>query len=747
MANIIINKHFEINKEFYELADFPLGTLEKIPQDVKVQTALAGKFQGRQYRVVTIESLKHSTPAMRYLLLVPELLAALTLTIFSLGLALFSSYVPNLWREVFSGRVEKKINLFVDGQKGQDINQVALDTVSMPGFFSTPIVSKTGLKSSSSQPFIQFFSKAANPEKIGKLPSILKFSPNKSSLLNQKVNFLEGLRDPKSPPDSKFAVVYLRSFLEAKEDIILEMTTLQSKDIPVLKDRFQKRIDLYNQAIDLEERICNIKKQPYFSSILMHDFEVPWEDSSLKIAFLTDSEVGDLTIHQMQWEMNERQLEVLAKRIFLITPKKIDYNAMTKARFLDLKLIYLHLLPQDILDQYIDEFSSVKMLSLLTPQQLEQIPIAKLSDEQFKYIYSDNNRVKNLKSPNLEECIEIFSRIMPDKLIEFSPQQIASLDFSDKGPIAKPILTEMAKSVNGQIISWMTKEQILVSLNRKLFSPDTAKYVIPAQIAEIDFTKVDCKKAGGLKVITALFQKDENVSKIKDKESLQHLLPFIHWKRLVHLNETQLKWIDFSDKEIIKDDLTAIANLKSIDTSIMGKIITWMTKEQIITCLNKRLFTPRTAIHVTPGQIGEIDFTKDLCRNAGGESVMTALFKKDENISKIKDKDSLHHLIPHIDPERLAHLTETQIKWLDFSDKGPINQAVFNGIIGKDQWNYISIVTEKMKSLELSQIRVGLKRKIFNKYVLHYIKDEILKQLTDKELKPFPELIEKKKKL
>ena len=150
-------------------------------------------------------------------------------------------------------------------------------------------------------------------------------------------------------------------------------------------------------------------------------------------------------------------------------------------------------------------------------------------------------------------------------------------------------------SVKGQIIKWMTADQIIHALNNSLFTEETARFVTPQRIAEIDFTKVVCSKAGGIDVMTALFRNDENVPKIKDKESLNHLIQFIYPKRLVHLTDSQTKWLDFSNKAIKKETLTAMANLDGYPASVIGQIIKSMTADQIVDALNNGLFEMDTA--------------------------------------------------------------------------------------------------------------------------------------------------------
>ena len=84
-------------------------------------------------------------------------------------------------------------------------------------------------------------------------------------------------------------------------------------------------------------------------------------------------------------------------------------------------------------------------------------------------------------------------------------------------------------SVIGQIIKSMTADQIVDALNNGLFEMDTAKFVTPKQISEIDFTKVTFQNAVDQKamtdeykkdVVSALFRNDEMFQRLRIKRAL-----------------------------------------------------------------------------------------------------------------------------------------------------------------------------------------------------------------------------------
>ena len=126
---------------------------------------------------------------------------------------------------------------------------------------------------------------------------------------------------------------------------------------------------------------------------------------------------------------------------------------------------------------------------------------------------------------------------------------------------------------------------------------------------------------------------------------------------------------------------------------------------------------------------------------------MTALFYSAESLPMIKNKECLLHLLPSIHPKKLANLSEEQIKLLDFSAAGPIDQDIFDGIIGKDTFAYYSIVMQKMGCLQTNQLVEGLKRNLFDSEARIRILDSQLKHLTLEDLKGYDYLINRKKAL
>ena len=170
------------------------------------------------------------------------------------------------------------------------------------------------------------------------------------------------------------------------------------------------------------------------NALKCRDLQDPWEDSALKIALLTDSEVSNLTMEYIDG-LTDRQFDLLKIRINSIKSEPFS-GAITEDNFKNLKLIHLRSLPKDILNELVEGFSE-KILSLLTPEQLDHLEISNLYNWQFKYVYEDTPRIQKLQLPKLAECIPRLHTLLPFKLTELTYQQIISLDFSYKGPIHK----------------------------------------------------------------------------------------------------------------------------------------------------------------------------------------------------------------------------------------------------------------------------------------------------------------------
>lgn len=747
MTHIKVDGYFEKNnKDYFEKKDFPPGTVfppltfYHRPSD----SILNGPLGSHRYRVATVEGMKYSKPVYRYLLFVPELLAALSLTILTFGTALLSPRFRNYWREIFTGRSVTQINLFLDdlptaAQTYQASSVPLHHTPPTTGLPNMPQVNLTLPKdfpqssltsnpppknstNTAAQPFIGFFSKKPDPSNPKIFPSLLRFSPDPHSELSKEVDFLENI-DSFSRGNTIFHRYSLKLFLEGTGHAIMGATGASAKNLPTLVDRFRQRVDAYNKAIDLEERICAIKDQPYFGTIMVHDLELPWNESFLRIALLTDAEVADLTMSQIK-TMNQNQLKLLGMRCQKMQPKPVGSASMTPDEFLALKLIHLQMLPQAILDQYIDDFSPPGMLRLLSSKQQDEIPLSKLSDDQFREIYSDSLRVKALAMPKLSDSIPLLERLLPQKLKELTGDQVRLLDFSNRGPITQSILTLMCgfSSSQGHLISCMNTNQVIAALNRVLFTPDTIKFVTPDQIGQIDFYQVDYRKFSGDAVMTALFSEEKNIKAIKRGLSLHRIIPFIkHKNYLRHLTLDQLQSLDFKNPAITEPDLTGIAFHPQND--LKGVQIPWLSKEQVIDALNRGLFTSDTVIYVSKQQIGMIDFRQVNCNQ---DKVITALFSAEEKVRAIRGKESLHCVIPHITHKYyLRHLLETQIELLDFSDQA-ITQADLTGMAFHPQ-NDLRGIT--ICSMTKDQVSTSLNRGLFTDETVRYITPDQIKQI------------------
>ncbi|MBA3236881.1 MAG: hypothetical protein H0T62_00835 [Parachlamydiaceae bacterium] len=336
----------------------------------------------------------------------------------------------------------------------------------------------------------------------------------------------------------------------------------------------------------------------------------------------------------------------------------------------------------------------------ISPAHIKEIDFTKVDCKKaggkivISAIFQGNDKkiqfVEILKS--LPHILPFIESIM---FVDLRDDQLQSIDFKNEDIINSQVIFGLT---NQQGIARLTSQQVIDGLNRKLFNFYSATEISPAQIKEIDFTKVDCKKAGGKDVISAIFKgNDKKIQLVETVKSLPHILPFINPFMFVDLRDEQLQSIDFKDKDIINYQvISALANQQNVDR---------LTSQQVIDGLNRNLFNFHSATVISPAQIKEIDFTKVDCKKAGGKDVISAIFKgNDKKIQLVKTVKSLPHILPFIDPFMFVDLRDDQLQSIDFKDKDIINHQVISALANQ----------QNVARLTSQQIMDGLNRTLFN---------------------------------
>jgi hypothetical protein len=725
------------------------------------KTIKKGSLQGRKYRVYT-KKIHHKGCGWKF----KRGLLAFFATFFSLGFALFSKNVCFLWKQSITGdeikrrKVVDNTNIPSENNNNHSVDSNARSLgqeVLNPPQSVTPAIETRTQKiekppeleaKRNFSPFAEKLEDAANMN----FPSILSLEP-RDARLNEEAKIFTKEQDRYGNRMDHVMRQPLHSWHNHSESEMNNLTGQGSLFFPALDQRIMDRIDLLDTFCDLKKRASALK---IMQQIQIQDIEAPWAQSALRIIFQTDEEIRSMTYDSIM-QLSPRQMEILLSRITAVERSEEVLGYLTEGTFGKLTLAQLPQVSVDMLNRFIPKLHHRNILPLLTERQCEGLNIPALSNDQFVCIYYQR-RIQQLVIPRLEECIVRLTQLFPSYLSCLTGPQIKSLDFKDERVIDKTCFDHLSMKddlyrsdkTQGRGIRSLKPEQVIDCLNRGLFDKDSARFITPDQIKGIDFTKVDCKQAGGEEVITVMLQTAENLQAISNQASLHHVLPFVSPWRLANLSGPQIKTIDFSDENIIDkprfDGLSMKDDTYRYDQT-QGRGIRSLKPEQVIDCLNGGLFDEDSARFITPDQVREINFTKVDCKQAGGAEVITAMLKTAENLQAISQQASLHHVLPFVSPWRLANLSDPQIKTIDFSDENIINKPRFDGLSMKeDTYRYDNTQGQGIRSLKPEQVIDCLSRGLFDDETIIYVTDEMIREIELNallELKPKTPIIYK----
>jgi hypothetical protein len=604
------------SKKFYQQSDIELD--QWVLKDDRERPINEGEYAGRNYKVYK-KTEHHDDFLWKFL----RGLRAFAATFFSFGFALFSKKVQLWWiqavtgDEVFKIKVLTKLN--TTDTKTQNIQQQNIqngNTTNSQGQTTVSIGHKPSSETVATN-IAHFQGYELPPER--------KFPP----LLNDKTptEKLASILTLK-PQDPRLNEV--RNLLNIKEGDP-EYHRTDFRESPLLKwpahssgrihyltgvnnhseidTLVLERIELLNDSFQLRDRLTALGDHPALEELQMQDIEASWDQSPLKILFQSDEEIREMNIKTLT-ALSPRQMHFLLMRKFPeSSDNKLEINS--EEEFNKLSLQQLRLLDKKSLNQFVPKFLG-NAIQLFTEKQKDELEVSKLNAEQFRSIYTKATRMIKLQ---------------PDEVFD--------------------------------------------SLNSGFFDFNTAVHVTKEQIKGIDFTKIDCEKAGGIKVFSYMFGQDNKIQEL-NKTNLQHLIPFVGYY-LGHLKPEQIQGIDFTDNHITQDHFIRICGMH-LD-KVTGRGVPHLTKDQLVTCLNRKFFiehdllsTSKVASYITIDQIKAIDdFTQIDCKKVGGYNVLAPMLSPETKLHQL-DKKNLQHLITFISGYYLGKLKPEQIRDIDFSD-------------------------------------------------------------------------------
>ena len=189
---------------------------------------------------------------------------------------------------------------------------------------------------------------------IDKLPSLVGFKPEEGSPLNEEEIFLKEQHETTNANFEGYTLCDWHAKPEYEIRQFTHLYTLEGKKEIDLDQRILDRIALYDEAIQLQDRLCSMKKEN-IRWIQMYDLAAPWALSGLKIALLTDDEVAHLTVEEING-MSYRQLRLLTIRARSVEPGKVPAEPITAENFAKLTVAELRSLPKETLNKFLPEF-------------------------------------------------------------------------------------------------------------------------------------------------------------------------------------------------------------------------------------------------------------------------------------------------------------------------------------------------------------------------------------------------------
>lgn len=244
----------------------------------------------------------------------------------------------------------------------------------------------------------------------------------------------------KLPPDQRkkrevdFSTTYLSTWREwtdvQKQWCCSSISANKEALLSGIKKRIQVRIDDLNQKVQFEKRVNQLKIE---SVLQMGDLEAPWEQSAIKIAFLSNDEVSALTMEEIN-AFSPRQIEMLKGKLRQLEPKQ---NALLPSDVDKLSILELRGLSQESLNKNWDKIP-VFALQFLTEEQRKNADFTGISSKQFKALFPLTDYgspaywddIKNLQSLKKEQLYQCWNHLQPPHIGHISKEQLRQLDFA-----------------------------------------------------------------------------------------------------------------------------------------------------------------------------------------------------------------------------------------------------------------------------------------------------------------------------
>lgn len=523
-------------------------------------------------------------------------------------------------------------------------------------------------------------------------------------------------------------------------------------------DNLKARLMLLNDECQLLDRMDSGKCR----QIIMEDFEEPWDKSGLRIIFMTDQEVSQLPIQELE-QMTSRQIQLLNWKNKI----KCDFQ---NTSYVNLSFGQLNSLNgMDLVKELPDMHPNV--IACITKSQINEMSFDNLDrnvpthQNAFKILFKSQNKIELLNIKQINSCMQFIEYIyghLKEKIIQqLDFSSINEDQFDDLFPVLSNRVIIELNNYNQNPLHKLTIPQVYSVLH--FFDASRFYQLSEQQFKTFDLSFFDNSNNYHVECFHGLFKignEKINTDKLRllSKEQIRDVWDMLNKEEIEKLSlsqidfkmhpftQEQFEWLfplktktnEISDMTYLSgDQLNSIVELNLLDSERLS----YLKKEQIrdLNILDPKIFDFINKNVLQKGLFEKLssEQTRYLLKNLDIKSLTPThidlffpIFEGESHIHLIKDismlsEEQLEQFLPLFDANRLFRLSDEQIKKLDFSNfnNDDHNDSLrFHGIFKLSKLN-----AAKLKLLSKQQIEQAWK--LFNKEELNYLSQSQVEQI------------------
>lgn len=395
--------------------------------------------------------------------------------------------------------------------------------------------------------------------------------------LEEEIGLNNAMREEREKEFNNYPFADFKSWKKTSDGAFFCSITQSESLYNSLLERVNKRIQTLNRELDFEERT---KKMGVFSLIQMGDVEAPWEESAIRLALLSEEEIGDLTLKEVE-SFTPRQMEMLKMKSKGIRGKE---RTPLPNDFRELSLAELSGLKPEVLSK---NWKKIPLFSLplLEKEVWEKADLTDLSSEQFKTLFLLENYGSkayweakgNIESFSDKQIYECWSHLMKEPYAQqLKKEQLQKIDFATHPLTQKQFDALFPKRETDKMEHYLKRSRIPDLLTeqlyplRKFLDQERLSTLSDQQLQEIDLTRFFEGLTEGEKEtqFRAMFyfepndiatekRAERNISRFSI-ERLYLFLPYLKETYFNWVTEKQLKEFNFDTHPLTQEQFDAL---------------------------------------------------------------------------------------------------------------------------------------------------------------------------------------------